>query len=57
MTSRRPTDELQGDTRRWNIVRRLAACLAVLVLFGIVAPVTASTTDSQEHRIVDQINA
>jgi len=39
-------------------VRRLAACLAVLALLLFVAPATASTTvSSQEHRILDQINA
>jgi hypothetical protein len=38
-------------------VRRLAACLAVLALFVLVVPTTAASTDSAEHRILDQINA
>ena len=39
-------------------MRRLAAFLAVLALLLFVAPATASTTvSSQEHRILDQINA
>jgi hypothetical protein len=44
--------------RRWKIVRRLAACLAVLALLVFVVPATATTSsDSAEHRILDQINA
>lgn len=39
-------------------MRRLAACLAVLTLLVLVVPGTAvASTDSTEHRILDQINA